>query len=43
MVVWVLTEARYAYPSSEAPSLPPYVQNVLNEDFAGGSPARMWA
>ena len=34
MVVWVLTEARYAYPSSEAPSLPPYVQNVLNEDFA---------
>ena len=34
MVVWVLTEARYAFPSSEAPSLPPYVQNVLNEDFA---------
>lgn len=34
MVVWVLTEARYAYPKSEAPSLPPYVQNVLNEDFA---------
>ena len=34
MVVWVLTEARYAFPSSEAPSLPPYVQNVLNEDIA---------
>ena len=34
MVVWVLTEARYAFSSSDASSLPPYVQNVLNEDFA---------
>ena len=35
MVVWVLTEARYALNPSETPSsLPPYVQNVLNEDTA---------
>lgn len=34
MVVWVLTEARYAFSPSEASSLPTYVQNVLNEDFA---------
>ena len=34
MVVWVLTEARYAYSPSKASSLSPYVQNVLNEDFA---------
>ncbi|MGB2228759.1 MAG: ATP-grasp domain-containing protein [Flavobacteriales bacterium] len=34
MVVWVLTEARYAYSPSKASSLSPYVQNVLDEDFA---------
>lgn len=34
MVVWVLTEARYALPEADGQSLPAYVQNVLNEDFA---------
>ncbi|HCC64302.1 MAG TPA: hypothetical protein DEP62_03735 [Flavobacteriales bacterium] len=34
MVVWVLTEARYAYSPSKTSSLSRYVQNVLNEDFA---------
>jgi glutathione synthase/RimK-type ligase-like ATP-grasp enzyme len=34
MVVWVLTEARYAFSPSQASSLSPYVQNVLDEDFA---------
>ena len=34
MVVWVLTESRYAFPHVDGPSLPPYEQNVLNEDVA---------
>ncbi len=34
MVVWVLTESRYAFPHVDGPSLPQYEQNVLNEDVA---------
>ena len=34
MVVWVLTESRYAFHHVDGPSLPRYEQNVLNEDVA---------